>query len=122
MTRRADGFTVLETLIALAILGVSFAGLFAVLGQAPLRAERAARTLAATSLAQTLLAEAQAGALDAPSGLRDGFAWRVEVRAARLDADAAVLDRLAQLEAVVSDPDEARVIARLSTLTLRAAP
>ena len=80
--RAQAGFTLVETLVALAILGLSFAALFAILSDNLDRARRSRDEAVAASLVQSLLArsEAQAPTPGVSSGIAaGGFAWRVEV-------------------------------------------
>lgn len=77
------GFTLIEMLVALAILGLSLTVLFSVFSRALAREQHDAHEAAARTLAQTLLAETTARAPLAPSQhtgtMASGFAWSVAV-------------------------------------------
>ncbi len=55
-----DGYTLIEVLVALAILSLSAATLFAIFGQSIARTEETEKEMAARTLAQSLLAQANA--------------------------------------------------------------
>lgn len=81
--RGSEGFTLLEVLVALTILGMSFATLLAIFSQA-LASERnrdrafAARTLAQSLMAQTLAAQSvDEGTLAGHTD--DGLSWQVRI-------------------------------------------
>ena len=78
---REDGFTLVETLIALAIAGLSFAVLYKIISDDLDRTRRVRDEATAAALAQSLLARAQADDRPAASSGRaaGGFAWRVAV-------------------------------------------
>lgn len=82
MSRRQSGFTLVETLVALAIVGLSFAFVFKVISDNLDRTRRTRDDAVAASLAQSLLAQAAAGTPrpGISSGrLAGGFAWRIAV-------------------------------------------
>lgn len=81
--RGSEGFTLLEVLVALTILGMSFAALLAIFSQA-LASERARdRAFAARTLAQSLMAEVlavqSAGEGTSTGQTADGLSWQVRI-------------------------------------------
>ncbi|MEI9997327.1 MAG: type II secretion system protein [Rhizomicrobium sp.] len=76
------GFTLIEALVALAIVGLSTAVLFKVISDNLDRAHRARDETLAMARVQSLLTQAQAGT-PAPGvsdgRFADGFSWRVQV-------------------------------------------
>ena len=91
MNRTQSGFTLVETLVALAIVGLSFAVLFKIISDNLDRTRRARDETVAASLVQSLLAQSQSGTPrpGTASGTFDGgYAWRLQVSpaaGARLD-------------------------------------
>jgi general secretion pathway protein I len=82
MNRSQSGFTLVETLVALAIVGLSFAVLFKIISDNLDRTRHARDETVAASLVQSLLAQAQSGTPrpGAASGTFDGgYAWRLQV-------------------------------------------
>ena len=82
MRRSAQsGFTLVEVLIALAILGLSFTVLYGIMSDDLDRTRRARDEAVAISLLQSTLAlaEAQARPQDAEGDAGNGFAWHVTV-------------------------------------------
>jgi general secretion pathway protein I len=77
----SQGFTLLEVIVALAILGISVGVLFRVFSQQLDRTTGMETEAVATSLAQSLLADASAGdALtdgDKTGQFHNGFRWRI---------------------------------------------
>jgi general secretion pathway protein I len=78
-----DGFTLVEIVVALAILALSVTVLLGVISDGLRRTDQAARMARATSLAQSLLAKlgtelpAQQG--ETTGELADGFRWRLRL-------------------------------------------
>jgi general secretion pathway protein I len=95
------GFTLLEVMIALAILAIAMTSLFGSQSQALSLAIEAKFNGAAAFLAQEKLAEYEAGVVEMVSGEGDfgepfpGFTWKTEVSDSELDAfaDLAELER-----------------------------
>jgi general secretion pathway protein I len=82
MTRRSAqlGFTLVETLVALAIVGLSFAVLFKVISDNLDRTRRMQDDALAMSRVESLLAQATAGTPHAMHGtFPDGSTWQVDV-------------------------------------------
>ncbi|MBL6936616.1 MAG: prepilin-type N-terminal cleavage/methylation domain-containing protein [Alphaproteobacteria bacterium] len=82
MTRRAGerGFTLVETLVALAIVGLSCAVLFKVISDQLDRTRRAQDDMRAMSRVESLLAAATVGTPQAERGFYpDGSSWQVDV-------------------------------------------
>jgi len=79
-----DGFTLIEVLVALAILSVSLATLLGIFMESLERTRQNQDEMAARVLAQSLLAQAEAVAspqLGARTGLTDaGMQWRLDLR------------------------------------------
>ena len=94
------GFTLLEVMIALAILAIAMTSLFGSQSQALSLAIEAKFNGAASFLAQEKLAEYDAGIVEIISGEGDfgegfpGFGWKTEVSDAELDG----FDGLAELD------------------------
>ena len=83
MTQREAGFTVIEIIVALAILALSLSVLFGVISDGLLRTNQAAKMEQAVSLAQSLLAKVGTE-LPVRQGLvagefADGFRWNVRM-------------------------------------------
>jgi general secretion pathway protein I len=79
---RQSGFTLIETLVALAIVGLSFAVLFKIISDDLDRTRRTADEAAAASLAQSLLVQAQSGTPrpgSASGRFAGGYSWRVNI-------------------------------------------
>ncbi|HWD28594.1 MAG TPA: type II secretion system protein [Rhizomicrobium sp.] len=79
-----SGFTLVEVLIALAILGLSFTVLYRIMSDDLERTRRARDEAVAMSLLQSTmaLAEAQSRPQDSDGNTSNGFAWRVAVEPA----------------------------------------
>lgn len=83
MIRRAeDGFTLIETLVALAIVALSFAVLLRTVSDGLERTRRASDEATALSLMQSLMTQTEAARI-APGTSRGtfggGFAWRLRI-------------------------------------------
>jgi general secretion pathway protein I len=86
MRRRTQGFTLIEMVVAFAILGVSLSALFATFESTLSRTARDARFSDATLLAQSMLARAGTEwPLDgtAHEGTWDNFSYEIQEQAAR---------------------------------------
>ena len=117
MKRREAGFTLIEALVALAILGVALAAVLRAYGAGFRSAERAEVQTHALLLAESRLAEA-AATLTEPGenrGQAEGDAWRVAATSFPLEG---VEKPLLRIEVRVAGPNggEARLV------TLRLAP
>jgi general secretion pathway protein I len=92
------GFTLLEVLVALAILGVSLATLLGVFGASLDRDQRIAQRMAVRTLAQSLLAQAEtdttfvSGTKSGQSA--DGVGWRMTARPLSADSDQTMLTQI----------------------------
>lgn len=90
---RRPGFSLIEVLVALAILGIALGAMLPRLSFGSLASERAERTEEAVMLAERLLAEV-GRTIPMPSGTpvdgtaADGFSWRIEACCVRTLADA----------------------------------
>lgn len=113
--RRDAGFTLIEALVALAILGVALAAVLRAYGAGFRSAERAEAATHALLLAESKLAEA-AATLREPSdqrGVEGAYAWRVIAQPYPVEG---VERPLLRLEVRVAGPDGGE--ARLATLRL----
>ena len=117
------GFTLVEVLIALAILGISLGVVLTTVSDSLNRTRRGERELIATSLAQSLLARAGADAASQSSNsgeAPDGFSWAVNVTPWGEEKDREFFEsNPVTVEAVVSweEADQQRSI-RLKTMKL----
>ncbi len=91
--RREHGFTLLEVLVALTILGVALTLLFGIFGHSLARARETQSRMEARTLAASLLAQAQAAPAltlgERDGSTRTGMAWRLDVRRYGDDKDVA---------------------------------
>jgi general secretion pathway protein I len=79
--RRQSGFTLVEMLVALAIVGLSTGVLFKVISDNLDRAHHAQDDAAAAAIAQSLLAQSQSGPPPQPSaGHAGAFTWKLDVQ------------------------------------------
>lgn len=110
-----DGFTLLEVMIALAILAIALSSLFGSQSQSLSLAIEGKFNTAAALLAREKLAEYSAGVVEPVSGEGDfgdvfpDFSWRAEVRDAGLELLAenqAEQDPLLRLDLVITWQDE----------------
>ena len=106
MTQR--GFTLLETLVALTVLALSF-GIFLQAFSSNLRVGNAsARALAASQLAETLIARAGSelalDGLDA-AGSQDSLVWRLRAREAMPAPGESPLPRVFEVSATIAWSD-----------------
>jgi general secretion pathway protein I len=122
--RRADGFTLLEVLVALTVLGVALTVLFGIFGHSLSRARETQARMQAREAAGALLAQAET-ATDLRYGqsrghLSSGLDWQLDVRPYGDDRDRRAWPAAAaQLTATVSwgAHDEGQTF-RLTTLRL----
>ncbi|HEY2069247.1 MAG TPA: type II secretion system protein [Rhizomicrobium sp.] len=94
MNRRdtQSGFTLVETLVALAIVVLSMGVLFRIISTNLDRTRAVRNEAAAAALAQSLLAQAQTGTPRSASGVANGYAWTVRVTPASGLGDAWPVD------------------------------
>lgn len=128
---RADGsagFTLVEVMVALAVLALTAAAVFPQFGGALRLGAAAERERAALLVAQSVLAAVGAGPLP-PGGIAegaagDGWVWRVGLRPLALpDAPGGASPVLRPFEAVATvGPPDGRPLARLTTVVLGRAP
>lgn len=89
--RRADGFTLLEVLVALTVLGVALSVLFGIFGHSLSRAQETQARMQAREAASALLAQAETAAdlrYGERSGhLSSGLDWQLDVRPYGNDSD-----------------------------------
>lgn len=82
--RRDDGFTLLEVLVALTVLGVALTVLFAIFGHSLARSRETQSRLEARALATSLLAQAEASPRlsfgDSSGRMNSGMEWQLDVR------------------------------------------
>lgn len=94
------GFTLLEVMVAIAILAISFSALFGSQAQSLSLAEEAQFNIQSAALARAKLSEYESGLATPENADGDfgedypGYAWKVEVQ----EADLQVLPSLAELE------------------------
>ena len=122
--RDEHGFTLIEMLVALAILTIALAVLFGAISDSLDRTRRSKDEAVAASLAQSLLARAQAAnplpAGDSGGSYSNGFRWRLHVQPYGGEADAKAWKISAYtIRATVSWPAGTR---SLSALRLIAPP
>jgi general secretion pathway protein I len=116
-----SGFTLIETLIALAIIGLSFAVLYKIISDDLDRTRRGRDEAVAASLVQSVLARAQAQPEAEQGVFADGFAWRIDVSPADTRDELPVEE--VTLAATVSWRDGRRTFSRtLSTLRVMPKP
>jgi general secretion pathway protein I len=75
-----SGFTLIEMLVALAIVGLSTGILFKVISDNLDRAHHAQDEAAAAAIVQSLLAQSQAGTPQPAAGHAGAFAWKLDVQ------------------------------------------
>jgi len=89
--RREEGFTLLEVLVALTILGLALSVLFAIFGHSLARSRETQSRMEARVIAEGLLAQAETAptvALGQTTGRSgSGMAWRFDVRRFGSDQD-----------------------------------
>jgi type II secretory pathway pseudopilin PulG len=113
--RAQQGFALLDTIIALGIIGV-IAALFAqVVQSSALARHNAAQRRAAVMVAQSQLAQLAEGAVEPRAGRSDDLLWRNEVSSYPGVPNGPGLERLS---VTVSDPASGRALIRLETLRL----
>lgn len=82
--RRDDGFTLLEVLVALTVLGVALTVLFGIFGQSLSRSRETQSRLEARTLATSLLAQAEVSPGlsfgDSSGRTPSGMEWQLDVR------------------------------------------
>lgn len=114
--RRAErGFALLDTIVALAIVGVVSAFFAQVVHSSLLARHNAAQRRAATMIAQSQLAQLAEGAAEPQTARSDGLVWRSEVTSYPGVPNGPGLERLV---VTVSDPANHRPLFRLETLRL----
>ena len=118
------GFTLLEVLVAIAILSLSLGVIFGIFSQSIARTEANAGEAEARTLAQSLMERTRAEPPANASGVTDdGFVWRVEVAPYGSDEDRAAWSKdLEQVTVRVSWPGNLGSTRTLSLTTLRLAP
>jgi type II secretion system protein I len=120
---QARGFTLLEVLVALIIFAIAFGVLAQIIQTGLGQARSASATSEATLLARSLLAEVGSELPVSPGVIegeaRNGYRWRIEMRATEDGADDTLRAYLVQVT-VAWAPDAPLV--ELSTLRLGAAP
>ncbi len=123
-TSHQSGFTLIETLVALAIVALSFAVLFKIISDNLDRTRRVQDQAVAASLLQSLLARTEFGALS-PGVTRgryaNGFNWRLRIEPYSLsNADRWPVAAMA-VAATVSWQEDNRAQSR-TLMTLRVVP
>jgi general secretion pathway protein I len=120
---RLRGFTLLEVLVALIIFALAFGVLAQIIQTGLGQARSAAATSEATLLARSLLAEVGSEMPVGPGVVegeaKDGYRWRIEMRATEDGADDTLRTYLVHVT-VAWDPDAPPV--EISTLRLGIAP
>jgi len=76
-SRRSEGFTLIEVLVSLAILGLCSAVLFKVFSDNLDRTRRARNEAVAAALTQSLLAQGTASPVASSGQTADGMSWRL---------------------------------------------
>lgn len=121
MSARADaGFSLVETLVAIAVIAVMATLLFQTIATTARLSHQAQQRRAAVLLAQSLLDQSVAAsgrALAAGSGRSQGLAWTVRTRAAPDNAGDSG-PRLDEVRIDVADEASGRSLARVRTLRL----
>lgn len=113
--RRADGFTLLEVMVAMAILAVALTAVLGSQSQSVSLASEAKFSTTAALLAQAKIAELEAkkpGDIASESGDFEpdypGYTWRVSVNTVLLDEPKGVGEHLTQVDLLVSWGEEGR--------------
>ena len=123
-TSHQSGFTLIETLIALAVVALSFAVLFKVISDNLDRTRHVQDQAVAASLLQSLLAQTDFGALspgDTRGRYANGFGWRLRIESQTLNhADQWAVAAM-NVTATVSWTEDGRTQSRTLT-TLRVVP
>jgi len=109
------GFALLDTVVALAIIGMISAFFAQVVHSSLLARQGAAQRRAAAMIAQSQLAQLAEGAAEPETGRSDGLVWRSEVRSYPGVPNGPGLERLV---VTVSDPTGGRPLICLETLRL----
>ena len=121
--RGAKGFTLLEVIVALAILGLSLAVLLGIFSQSLERSRAGTNEDGARVLAQSLLAEsAHAPAREGEGDAEGGLHWKVRVAPYGSDSDAQSWAEALETVSVVVSWREERRTRRFVLSTLRLAP
>ena len=122
----SDGFTLVEVVVALAILAVSLGALLRIFSNDLSRASQIEAEVVANSLAQTLLARA---GIDQPlvngetSGqFNNGFRWRLRVAPYVDGQDATAAPEVARLLSALVSWQDGGIERSVSLATLRLAP
>ena len=116
-----SGFTLLEIVVALAILGVSLTVLFGIFSQNVARTHRNETRAEEGALANSLLlrAETAASSTDSTGRTASGFVWRVASRPyGSRDDEKNWPEALSEIVVTVARADDPRVVVTLHTLKL----
>ncbi len=111
---RDDGFTLIEVLVALTILGMSLGVVLGAFSQSLARTEAGRREMAARTLAQTLLGDASASG-EHSGRTADGLSWRLSAAPYAQPNDMASTLHAAIVTATIAWPDGGQT----RTLSLR---
>jgi general secretion pathway protein I len=121
-----SGFTLIEVLVALGILGISLAVLLQIFSQSLTRARESQNEMAASAIAQSLLADAGPSMPlvlgDTEGKTTDGFFWQLHVEPYGSDADRTAWPMDALSLSVTVGWNDAGKKRSMTLTTLRAVP